>query len=37
MEKNYKFTETWFDIAIPIWKQVFETYQKPKKIGNKIC
>jgi len=27
MEKNYKFTESWFDIAIPVWEQVFERYK----------
>lgn len=26
MEKDYRFTESWFDIAIPIWKQLFEVH-----------
>jgi predicted O-methyltransferase YrrM len=37
MEKNYRFTETWFDIAIPIWEQVFKQYASPKTILEVGC
>lgn len=29
---NYKFTEKWFDIAIPIWTRIFERYHSPTSI-----
>jgi len=37
MEKNYKFTESWFDIAIPVWEQVFERYNNIETILEVGC
>jgi predicted O-methyltransferase YrrM len=34
---NYKFTETWFDIAIPAWTKLFEVYPMPKDILEVGC
>jgi SAM-dependent methyltransferase len=28
-DPKYKFTEEWFDIAIPVWTELFEQYPKP--------
>ena len=30
--KKYKFTETWFDSMIPMWEQVFNSYQNIENI-----
>ena len=29
---NYKFTEKWFDVAIPMWTKIFEQYPSPTSI-----
>ena len=29
---DYKFTEKWFDIAIPMWTKIFEQYPSPTSI-----
>jgi len=29
---NYKFTEKWFDVAIPIWTEVFNQFPSPTSI-----
>ena len=29
---NYKFTEKWFDIAIPIWTELFKQCPSPTSI-----
>jgi hypothetical protein len=37
MQKNYKFTESWFDIAIPVWERVFEKYDNIENILEVGC
>lgn len=34
---EYKFTETWFDIAIPGWTELFKRIPKPKRILEVGC